>query len=70
MWELIRENTRLEDQDILERAKQIDARDGKSDGKISTAILICPACERKNNSAKKQCMYCGEDLPREHIFES
>lgn len=70
MWELIRENTRLEDKDILERAKLIDTRDGKADGKINTAILICPACERKSNSTKKKCMYCGEDLSREHIFES
>lgn len=70
MWELIRENTRLEEQDIIDRANLIDGRDGKTDGKISTLILTCPACQRNNNSAKKQCMYCGEALPREHIFEN
>jgi len=70
MWELIRENTRLEDQDIVARAHEIDARDGKADGKIGTLVLTCPACQRNNNSSKKQCMYCGAELPREHIFES
>lgn len=70
MWELIRENTRLEDADILTRAQEIDLRDGKADGKINTRILVCPACNRNNNSTKKQCLYCGADLPRDHIFES
>jgi len=70
MWELIRENTRLEDKDILARAQEIDQRDGKADGKINTRIVACPACQRNSNSAKQQCMYCGEDLPRDHVFEA
>ena len=70
MWELIRENTRLEDSDIEARVQEIDLRDGKADGKINSSILVCPACGRNNNSTKKQCMYCGADLPRAHIFES
>lgn len=70
MWELIRENTRLEDSDIEVRVQEIDLRDGKADGKINALVRLCPACERKNSSTKKQCIYCGADLPREHIFES
>lgn len=70
MWELIRENTRLEDKDILARAQEIDQRDGKADGKINTRIVVCPACNRNSNSTKQQCMYCGEELPRDHVFEA
>lgn len=70
MWELIRENTRLSDADIEARVQEIDLRDGKADGKMNSQLLVCPACSRNNNSSKKQCMYCGEDLPRQHIFES
>jgi hypothetical protein len=70
MWELIRENTKLNDSDIETRALEIDLRDGKADGKMNSQLVVCPACARNNNSTKKTCMYCGAELPRNHLFES
>ncbi len=69
MWELIRENTRLEEQDLLNKAREIDERDGKADGKIGVSVVSCPSCGRNSNSTKKACMYCGVELERQHIFE-
>ena len=69
MWELIRENTRLEEDDIVKKANEIDMRDGKADGKIQAALLVCSVCHRNNNSQKKKCMYCNAELQRDHVFE-
>ena len=59
MWELLSERLNLTDQDLENKALEVDLRDGKADGKMSTHPLRCPNCGRVSNSRHKKCLYCG-----------
>ncbi|MCF7855179.1 MAG: hypothetical protein K9N51_10310 [Candidatus Pacebacteria bacterium] len=69
LWELLRDRTDLEEDDILQKMQEIDVRDGTSDGKIGHKVLTCPACNRTANSSRTTCLYCGSELRRQHVFE-
>lgn len=69
MWELVREQTALTDDDIQERMKQIDLRDGVQDGRLKVTMTECPACGRVTNSRRRICMYCGEAVESDHVFD-
>ena len=68
LWEILRTQTGMRDDQILAKMQEIDARDGRVDGKISTTLAECPKCRRKSNSARKSCLYCGTALPVRHVF--
>jgi hypothetical protein len=68
LWELLAERLNLGEELILEKMQEIDLRDGTMDGKISPTLISCPACARTNKANRKQCLYCGSDLPTTHIF--
>ena len=70
MWELIRDRTQISEQDLEAKILEVDARDGKVDGKISTSALTCHACGRATNSKRERCVMCGAPLRRQHKFES
>lgn len=59
MWELVSERLRLTEADLERKAQEVDMRDGKADGKMSTHPLRCPKCGRVSNSRHKKCLYCG-----------
>ena len=69
LWELLRDRTNLEEGDILAKMEEIDLRDGKKDGKIGHKPLVCPKCDRTANSSRTKCLYCGEVLVKDHVFE-
>ena len=69
MWELIRDRTQISEQDLEVKMLEIDARDGKVDGKITTQALSCHACGRPTNSKRNRCIMCGAALRRQHKFE-
>jgi hypothetical protein len=69
LWEIVRERMGLSDQQILDRIKEIDLRDGKADGKISRSIQPCPQCQRNNQSGQSSCVYCGTALPIGQLFD-
>jgi hypothetical protein len=68
MWELIKEKTELNEQDLVKRMDEIDLRDGTQDGKIGTEVIECPECKRPVSSARDVCMYCGAAIDRKHLF--
>jgi hypothetical protein len=68
LWEILRAQTGLRDDQILAKMQEIDARDGRVDGKISTTLAECPKCRRKSNSTRKCCLYCGTMLPLQNVF--
>lgn len=59
MWELIGERLHMTDADLERKAQEVDLRDGKADGKMSSHPLRCPECGRVSNSRHKKCLYCG-----------
>jgi hypothetical protein len=68
LWEILADRLNIPEDLILQKMQEIDLRDGKMDGKISTTLVSCPACARTNKADRKQCLYCGTDLPTGHIF--
>ncbi|HDP34325.1 MAG TPA: hypothetical protein ENN29_04355 [Candidatus Hydrogenedentes bacterium] len=59
MWELVAERLHLTETDLEQKAQEVDLRDGKADGKMSSHPLRCPQCGRVSNSRHKKCLYCG-----------
>lgn len=64
LWELLRERAHLTDDQLLEKAHEIDMRDGIEDGAISNAPLKCPTCGRVSNSRHWKCLYCGQKFEK------
>jgi ribosomal protein S27AE len=69
MWELLREKTKLTDEDIIKQMQKIDLRDGVEDGKMTRQTLVCPECGRNVSSRREQCLYCGTWLVKSNLFE-
>lgn len=68
MWELVRETTGVTEAQLLARIAEIDLRDGQKDGRISPQVLTCPQCRRAVHSKNPRCIYCGTDVPGQHVF--
>lgn len=70
MWELLRENSSLTEDDLKERMLEIDGRDGKVDGKLGAQTFECGECGRKTSSRRPYCVFCGAPAtpPDEHAF--
>jgi len=62
VWEIVKEQTGVDDEKLLKKMEDIDLRDGVADGKITATIAMCPKCGRSNNSKRGNCIYCGEEL--------
>lgn len=60
LWEILREELRLRDEDIEQRAYEVDQRDGKVDGKMNGGPVRCPSCNRVSSGKHYKCLYCGQ----------
>lgn len=69
MWELIRDNTAMSEQHIADKVKEIDARDGQLDGKTKPDVKTCQKCGRTLQTGHESCLYCGDNIGYENIFE-
>ena len=69
MWELLRERTQLTENDIRAKVSEIDARDGRLDGRMLGTSLKCEGCGRDVHTRQQACMYCGAAVRREHVFD-
>lgn len=69
LWEIVRAQAGVGDELLLAKMQEIDARDGRLDGKISGTLVPCPACGRNVNAARKTCLYCGAEMPVRYVFE-
>ena len=68
MWELLRENTNLTEDDISAKMEEIDLRDGRKDGKISSSTDQCSNCGRKTARQRATCLYCGHNTGKGEVF--
>lgn len=68
MWSLLKQHTPLNEEDLLERVKEIDLQDGQLDGKVRTAPQECPQCGRKLSQKHQKCLYCGYDVQGQDAF--
>lgn len=69
MWELIRDNTELTEEELFVKMTEIDLRDGKLDGRLGQQVLVCSNCGRKVSSKRSTCFYCGYALAKNSAFE-
>jgi hypothetical protein len=69
MWELLRECSDLNEEDLENKILEVDGRDGCVDGKIGLQMLDCPACGRKTNSKRNSCIMCGAPIKRPSQFD-
>ncbi|MFN3190039.1 MAG: hypothetical protein ACE361_05905 [Aureliella sp.] len=70
MWELLAERDDTPLESLREKMLEIDARDGKVDGKMSRVMRDCPACSRPLHARHRRCMYCGVEAPPENLLQS
>jgi hypothetical protein len=63
MWELLSERLGLSMDDLAARVREVDARDGATDGKrgtpVGTPMIRCPACQAVVPLGKTSCQFCG-----------
>ncbi len=69
MWELLRDHLGFTDEHIKAKILEIDARDGKVDGKIGPEVIDCPHCGQKASTIKPNCIYCGNKLPSQNVMK-
>ena len=61
LWEFIKKQQGLRDDDLREKIYQIDMRDGTLDGKNQRSqVAQCPKCNRNVGPRHPACLYCGE----------
>lgn len=61
MWELLSEHTGVREEQLADKVREIDLRDGKLDGKLPVAVRDCPKCKRTLQRQHLVCLYCGEE---------
>ena len=61
MWSLIRQETKLTEEDLLRRMKDIDLMDGTEDDKVTRQVAKCGSCGRVMNQRHTHCLYCGHE---------
>ena len=69
MWELVSEQLSISEEDLVGRVKEIDLRDGRLDGRMSSSPKPCPGCARVNGAHRARCLYCGVALDSPPAFE-
>ena len=62
LWEIVQQQTGMTELAMLQKMQEVDGRDGRLDGKVTTGTQICPVCSRPNNATSSNCMYCGAVL--------
>lgn len=69
LFELISDKLGITEGDVIQRMQAIDARDGKTDGKMGAVTSTCPNCGRIVNTGKTNCIYCGALIDTGHLFQ-
>lgn len=62
MWTLLRDKLGVDNGALLDRMTQLDAADGKIDGKAGKTALSCPSCGRTIARRFPKCIYCGQGI--------
>jgi hypothetical protein len=63
MWELMSQAHGLSEHELLSKMTEVDLRDGKLDGKLSTEVVTeCPDCGHKAKRVRMNCYWCGTKL--------
>jgi hypothetical protein len=59
LWEFIAASQGLTDEQLMNKIKEIDLRDGTLDGKIGKPVRKCASCGKVLPAGREKCIYCG-----------
>ena len=65
LWELLREQLNLTDEQLETIAAAVDERDGARNGIQREHPVRCSRCGRINSSRRDTCLYCGLEFQRD-----
>ena len=68
MWELLRDQLGITDDQLRAKMREIDGRDGTIDDKLGADVIDCPHCGRRTNTRSGRCNYCQEPVQGNHVF--
>ena len=68
LWELLKERTDLSEEDLMNKVREVDLRDGTADGKITVGLQKCHKCERTMSPKHRRCLYCGAEGLDKDVF--
>lgn len=70
LWELLHEKHGLTENELKERMREIDLRDGILDGVMGQDAVNCSSCGRLTVTKRSQCQFCGAPVEGRHIFRA
>lgn len=61
LWTFIKKEHNKTDSDLIRMVAEIDARDGRIDGRVAAEPPIpCSACNRITTKHRPKCIFCGK----------
>ena len=69
LWEIARDQSGLTDEQLMAKVAEIDTRDGAADGKMNSGVQPCTKCGRVLSKRHMKCLYCGEQVRKQHAFQ-
>ena len=69
LWEIVRDRTTVSETMLEAKVKEIDQRDGKSDGKAGAKVSSCHNCGRVIQKGQTKCQYCGAEQGFSSVFD-
>jgi hypothetical protein len=64
LWILLRDRFGMNDEELIEIARDLDLSDGRLDGRVRRVASECAGCRRMVGKQHVKCMYCGTEMPR------
>ena len=68
LWSLLQERLNVTEAELLARVQELDLKDGKLDGRISSGVVNCNDCQRPLSKRHRKCLYCGFELETNDAF--
>ncbi len=60
LWQMLKENCNIDDDELLKRVMKIDMKDGRLDGRTAPGPpRKCTKCGRTMSKKNISCIYCG-----------
>jgi hypothetical protein len=70
LYELLKERTGINDEDLRRKVREIDLRDGIADGRRDASPLRCPKCRTAVTAGALSCPTCGATVAPKYPYEA
>lgn len=68
MWELMKEETELTDDDLAAKFIELDESDGRQNYRRQRVAQECGSCDAKVPPTRVRCQFCGEPAALSTLF--